>query len=267
MDFDEYDRKNHPPGSLVKGIIQKKEPGEKAGLHLEVRRGRIYISYLTDKVLKNPVNVLRVGDQVFEIQGKTVDKYTGGMAEIRQILENDTKVAVLAQRSDPDASSASTDSLYDGQFDDDYWSDDNGVDYEEVERPATKESLQHHEIEIGTIYELRKLTKKELNGSLVKVLEEDTNTEGRWRVEIRTTKPAAKEFKGQTISVASEKLFRKITIGDTMKLKNLSSAERLNGHFVKVKKRVSKNSARWIVDVIETGENVSVAAKNLEFAS
>ena len=64
--------------------------------------------------MKNPVNPLRVGDQIFEIQGKTVDKYKGGVQQIRQLIKDEEKIAVLAQRSDPDASSISTDSEYDG---------------------------------------------------------------------------------------------------------------------------------------------------------
>jgi hypothetical protein len=119
-----------------------------------------------------------------------------------------------------------------------------------------------HTIEIGVMYQLRRLTKKELNGSLVKVIHEDSNQEGRWNVKLIETR-AKKIDTIVVMSVAAEKLFRIIRVGDTMKLRDLKSKPELNGCFVKVKEQVSKERARWLVDVTESGTIVSVAARNL----
>ena len=253
-----------PPGSLVTGVIIQKEKGAKTGLHLELHHGRIYVSRLTDSIKKNPVNRIRVGDELFELQGKTVDQYKG-IKEIRRVMEEefarDKKVAVLVQRPDPDASSVSTDSDFEPERSDDE------AQYQEYDRPtATKKKPSTNtttSIEVGETYQLRKLNKKELNGSIVQALEAEPGGE-RWRVEVLETRNGENE--NQVISVASEKLFRIIKVGDTMKLKNskADNAE-LNGQYVKVKELISKANARWLVDILEINKEVSVAAKNLEF--
>jgi hypothetical protein len=245
----------HPPGSLIVGVINKKSPEDKAGLHLEVRHGRIYVSKLTDAILKNPVNSVRAGDELFELQGKTVDKYKGGIKEMRKVIEEEAQIVVLVQRPDPDASSVSTDS--DLEDDDDHKKETQGRNKKKADEVIP------HTIEIGAMYQLRRLTNRELNGSLVRVLHEDSNQEGRWKVKLIETR-TKKIDTIEVISVATEKLFRIIRVGDTMKLRDLKSKPELNGSFVKVKELVSKERARWLVDVIESGTSVSVAAKNLE---
>jgi hypothetical protein len=209
----------------------------------------------TDAILKNPVNSVRAGDELFELQGKTVDKYKGGIKEMLKVIEEDEQIVVLVQIPDPDASSVSTDSDWEEEDDEEH--------KKEKEENADEKKVIHHNIEVGEMYQLRRLTKKELNGSLVKVIQEDSAQEGRWKVKICETRTKKVE-RIVVISVAAEKLFRIIRVGDTIKLRGLKSKSELNGCFVKVKEQVSKERARWHVDLIESDKSVSVAGKNLE---
>lgn len=255
-------KKEYPPGALITGVINKKDQNAPAGIHLEICHGRVYISNLTDEALKNPLFCVQPGDELFELQGESIDFYKGGIRELRQIIDEEKKmITVHVQRPDPDASSVSTDSSR-------AWAEeDEDDDYQEYDRKHQsskgKKEVSPHKIEVGGLYQLRKLNQMpELNGSTVEVVEEDTE-HARWKVKIIETRTNP-EYEGEVISAAAEKLFCFIKVGDTMKLKDLKSKPQLNGCFVQIKELVDKKRARWLVYVIKSETTFSVAGKNLE---
>lgn len=247
----------YEPGATIVGVIQLKKKGEKTGLGLEIRHGRIYVNRISGAFRANPINPIRAGDLLLEVEGTSVDEFRG-IKEIRKSLEltftENKRLNILVQRPDPDDTSDSTDSDF---------------------VPDTDSEDEHgSRIRIGETYQVRRLVaKKELNGSLVKVLEAAPAQGGeRWIVKILATR----NFKdtlviGEQISVLSEKLFKIIKPGITMKLRNLMGAEaKYNDCLCKIVECISKEKAKWLVEnpVDKRGKihdlELEVFGKNLE---
>ena len=127
-----------PAGSLVTGVLIRKRPEDLLGVHLEVRHGKVYITGLTDEAARNPVLTLRVGDIVFEMDDVPIDEIPGGVHGMRRILQTSEKVKILAQRQDPEASSVSTDSDYDGELEKDVDDGGDGINLEKHQPASSK---------------------------------------------------------------------------------------------------------------------------------
>jgi hypothetical protein len=253
----------YAPGATIVGVIQLKRKITKTGLGLDVRHGRIYVDRLGGAFAANPINPIRIGDLLLEVEGASVDEFRG-VKEIRKSIEvsftENKRLNILVQRPDPDDTSDSTDS--------DYVPESDSEEEEEETRPG---------IQIGETYQARRLvTKKELNGSLVQVVKQDESDSDRWIVEILEVR----NFKdspmiGKVISVLTEKLFKIIKPGIIMKLRNLKGEEaQYNGCLCTIVECISKEKANWLVrDPIEFRDNgttkkhklkLKVFGKNLE---
>eukprot|EP00980_Cylindrotheca_fusiformis_P001888 scaffold431_cov103-Cylindrotheca_fusiformis.AAC.7 len=224
----------YEPGATIVGVIQLKRKNEKTGLGLEVRHGRIYVSRLTGAFAANPINPIRPGDQLLEVEGTSVDEFRG-VKEIRRSIETsftaNKRLNIVVQRPDPDDTSDSTDSDYVPETDSD---EENGI-------------------QIGETYQLRSLARrKELNGSIVEVMGQDPRVPDRWIIKILEVRnfrdsPAI----GESISVLTEKLFKMIKPGITMKLKDLKGEDaKYNYCHCTVAECVSKERAKWLVENI-----------------
>lgn len=250
-------------GATIVGVIQLKQKGMKTGLGLDVRHGRIYVDRIGGAFAANPINPIRIGDLLLEVEGISVDDFQG-VKEIRKSIEvtftENKRLNILVQRPDPDDTSDSTDT--------DYVPESDSEEEEEQTTPG---------IQIGESYQVRRLVaKKELNGSLVQVVEQDESNSDRWIVTIREVR----NFKdspmiGGNISVLTEKLFKIIKPDITMKLRNLQGEEaQYNGCLCTIVECISKEKAKWLVqNPIEYRDNgttkkhklkLKVFGKNLE---
>jgi hypothetical protein len=251
------------PGATIVGVIQLKQKGAKTGLGLDVRHGRIYVDRLGGAFAANPINPIRIGDLLLEVEGTSADEFRG-IKEIRKSIEvvftENKRLNILVHRPDPEDTSDSTDSDYVPETD------------SEEEEEQTRSFIK-----IDETYQVRRLvTKKELNGSLVQVVEQDVSNSDRWIVEIlevRNLKDSP--MIGEAISVLTEKLSKIIKPDIMMKLRNLKGEEaQYNGCLCTIVECISKEKSNWLVrNPVEYRDNgtmkkhklkLNVFGKNLE---
>jgi hypothetical protein len=234
-------------GDVLNVEVTKSEPKQPAGLKIKEKRGRFYVEKISG-LFKARNTPLKVGDEILDLNGKTVGDYKG-LSDMKRVVKDEVKIRLRVVRLDPDRSESSgSESPVEKE------PEETIQDYVEIVSPVAIEpeekitdylKIMHCEdpIKPGDIMRLQGLqAKPELNGRLVKVLEEGT-TKGRWQVEVIDTK--------DTVSVSAEKLvtapegdqdpvhgqpvvsYANSEPGDPMKLRRLKAEPKLNGKLVK----------------------------------
>jgi hypothetical protein len=237
-------------GDVLGVEVTKANKLQPAGLKIKENRGKFYVEKISG-VFKARNTPLKVGDQILNLNGKDVGDYKG-LSEMKRVLKDEIKIWLRVARLDPDRSeSGGSESPVEEEPEEEI----PDYEYEESVSPAEIESEQtipdcveivHYEdpIEPGDIMRLQGLqAKPELNGRLVKVLEEGT-TKGRWQVEVIDSKA--------TVSISAEKLvpapegdekpvheevvvpYTNIELENPVKLRRLEAKPKLNGKSVKV---------------------------------
>ncbi|CAJ1968425.1 unnamed protein product [Cylindrotheca closterium] len=228
--------KEYEPGATIVGVVQWKPRAPQHGLGLEVRHGRIYVSRLGGAFAANPINPVRVGDQLMEVEGTSVTQFRGVKAIRRSIestFKENKRLSITVYRPDPEDTSDSTDSSYVPESSDD------------EDGPKVIDGIV-----VGETYQVRKLpAMKELNGSLVRVMGRDDVLDHQLLVEILEVRNIADSPKiGTFITAAPGKLFKITKPGIRMRLRNLKGEEAMyNGCSVMVVENTNKQKARWLV--------------------
>lgn len=228
-------------GDILGVEVTKATEKQPAGLKIKEDRGKFYVEKISG-LFKNRNTPLKVGDQILELNGKDVGDYKG-LSEMKRVVKDEIKIWLRVMRLDPDRSESSGS---ESPVEEEPEEEIPDYEYEEIVCPAEKEpedtipdyvEIMHYEdpIKSGDIMRLQGLqAKPELNGRLVKVLEEGT-TKGRWQVELIDTKA--------TVSVSAEKLvpapegdqeLLQLEPENPMTLRRLKAKPKLNGKSVQV---------------------------------
>ena len=186
--------------------VRKADVRQEAGLKLFERDGNIYVEKADGLFKRRNIPILP-GDRIHTINGKDVEDYAGGLAEIKALIKKEITIRISFERMEGMPSE-----------DEEEEEQEELLMLEGPERPGDDESEEEEEllrltngpshdgdVVLGTEMRLFKLSQKpKMNGTVVKVLRK-ARKEGRWEVEI-LRHPMREVDVGSVMSVATENL-------------------------------------------------------------
>jgi hypothetical protein len=95
------------PGDVITAQLGKSNPKEPAGVKLEEKCGKFYISKVSGLAKKRQIPI-QAGDQLLKLNDRKVGDYKGGLKEMSQIIKQDQmRLAFQVIRIDPDVEDSS----------------------------------------------------------------------------------------------------------------------------------------------------------------